>query len=48
MESVRKVKKFIGNQVKRPLILTGLCTPEGLKNIDELLKVSKVSYKFLP
>lgn len=42
VETLREIKKFIGKYT-RPLIFCGICTQDGLKNIDDILKVILLS-----
>ncbi|XP_030028776.1 pyruvate kinase [Manduca sexta] len=37
VETLKKIKQYIGTRVKRPLLIAGLCTAEGLENIDDLI-----------
>jgi hypothetical protein len=52
-ETLKEIKKFIGNKVKRPFLISGICTQQALDNIDEIAKVKRilllryVSYYFL-
>lgn len=39
-DSIKEIKKFIkSKKVKRPVILSGICTEECLENIDDIIKV---------
>lgn len=39
VETIRKIKHYMGKKVKRPLIICGISTGEGLQNIDDIIKV---------
>lgn len=39
IETLKKIKQYIGNKVKRPIIISGICTEEGLQNIDDIMRV---------
>lgn len=41
-DTIKKIKHLVrALKIKRPFILCGICTEEGLVNIDEILKVQK-------
>ncbi|XP_050667605.1 pyruvate kinase-like isoform X2 [Leptidea sinapis] len=37
-ETIKEIKKHIGNKIAKPLIFCGLCTGEDLENADEIIK----------
>nr|XP_021208975.2 pyruvate kinase isoform X3 [Bombyx mori] len=39
-DSIKKIKEFIGCKIKKPIIIAGICTREGLENIDGLIRES--------
>ncbi|CAH0407390.1 unnamed protein product [Chilo suppressalis] len=50
-ETLKQIKKFIGPVVKRPFLISGICTQQGLDNIDEIAEESDailLSREFLP
>ncbi|OWR53071.1 putative pyruvate kinase [Danaus plexippus plexippus] len=51
-DSIKEIKKFIkSKKVKRPVILSGICTEECLENIDDIIKESDgiiMSREYLP
>ncbi|KAJ0178691.1 hypothetical protein K1T71_005466 [Dendrolimus kikuchii] len=36
--TIQKAKHYVGRRTKRPLFICGVCTPEGLSNIDDLIR----------
>ncbi|XP_075971967.1 pyruvate kinase-like [Anticarsia gemmatalis] len=50
VDTIKKIKKYIGRNVKRPFIVCGISTLEGLVNIEEMIKEADgvlVSREFL-
>ncbi|VVD01349.1 unnamed protein product [Leptidea sinapis] len=37
-ETIKEIKKHIGNKIAKPLIFCGLCTGKDLENADEIIK----------
>ncbi|KAL4706456.1 hypothetical protein ACJJTC_003028 [Scirpophaga incertulas] len=51
VQTLKTIKKFIGNKVKRPFLISGISTQQGLNNIDEIAKESDailMSRNFMP
>lgn len=37
--TINKIKKYLGTKVRRPILIAGISTQEGLMNIDDFVKV---------
>ncbi|XP_072939865.1 uncharacterized protein [Epargyreus clarus] len=40
VEPLKKIKQYIGKKIKRPLLISGICTQKGLDNFDDIIKES--------
>ncbi|CAB3257828.1 unnamed protein product [Arctia plantaginis] len=50
-DTVKRLKKFLGAALKRTCLVCGICTNEGLRNVDDIIKEADgiiVSREYLP
>lgn len=38
-DTIRRLKKFMGASLKKTFLVCGICTNEGLRNLDDIIKV---------
>ncbi|XP_026737558.1 pyruvate kinase-like [Trichoplusia ni] len=38
VDTVKKIKRYLGSKVKRPIIVAGLCSEQGIDNVDSIIR----------
>lgn len=40
IDTLKRIKQYLGQKLRRPMIITGVCTQEGLNSVDDFIRVS--------